>query len=93
MEKIKVSSKKVSYVDIDYRTLGDLRKEIEGYIEDYGEDARLQTYYEYSDDPCWGIFVEELETDVEYNNRMAVLERREKYERAQYEKLKAKFNP
>jgi len=93
MEKIKVYRRKEDYVNVDYSTLKEIKEEIELYIERYGEDATLQKYYEYSDDPHWGVFVEELETDYEYQIRVGNVERQEEYERKQYEKLKTKFDP
>jgi len=92
MEKIKVSRKVVGFVDLNCSTLGSIKKKIEGYIETYGEDATLQTYYEYSDDPDWGVFVKELETDPEYALRIRKKEQQEEWERLQYQILKAKFN-
>ena len=92
MDKIMVSRRKEDYADPDHKTLKKIKEEIEGYIEKYGGEATLQTYYEYSDDPYWGVFVKELESDCEYQIRMGDVKRQEEYERKHYEKLKAKFD-
>ena len=92
MDKIKVSRKKVDYVDLDYQTLGKILKDIKGYIELYGEDALLKRYYEYNEDPYWGIFTMELETDEEYAFRETRLQEQEYWERKRYEQFKYMFD-
>ena len=93
MEKIKVDRRVVDDVSLDYNTLGVIKGKIEAYIETYGEDATLQPYYEYSDDPCWGVFIKELESSYEYALRIQKKEQEEEWSRKQYVKLKAKFDP
>lgn len=91
MDKIKVPRRKEDYVGIDHSSLKDIKGLIERFIDLYGEDATLQSYYEHSDDPYWGIYVKELESDAEYAFRVSHIIENEKWERRKYEELKKKF--
>lgn len=89
---VQVTAEELSKYDLD-GSLGKLKEYIEGLIEKYGEEAVLDIWIcgEYNFD----IMVTREETDAEYEARLAResvhKEHIEKYERAQYEALKKKF--
>ena len=84
------------YLDLDYETLADARKEIDRLIAEYGETAVIKTYQESWDDTDrLGVFVDRAETDDEMAKRIAQEERYEKdqaeWDRREFDRLKAKL--
>lgn len=94
MTKQKVSKcvDSISRYDLE-GSLGNLKEYIEKLIELYGEDAEFDTWVE--GDYEFNIYAVREETDAEYEARLASesvqKQQTEKYERAQYEALKAKY--
>lgn len=82
-----------------YGTLAvDVIKELQSYIDKYGaENVRVDNdyFYSYDDNKYNVIEIQRLETDVEYNTRVAMEveyeQKREEQERKQFEALKAKY--
>lgn len=84
------------YVDMDYATLGEFRDRIDGWIKQHGHNAM----FEFQDDyDGYGrhlvLKAERLETDEEYNKRIAQEEHynkiAEERDRKEFERLKKKF--
>ncbi|MBU1082750.1 MAG: hypothetical protein KKB59_19930 [Spirochaetes bacterium] len=74
--------------------LGKLKEQVENWIKEYGEDSEID--YEYWGElKNWQLIKIALETDKQYETRIAKEEAAEesnrKYEYAQYLKLKEKF--
>ena len=70
MTKKKIMAIVDSYVDLDFITLESARKDIDGWIEQYGPDAILEYVdNDYDDGRHLVIKMGRLETDEEYNMR------------------------
>lgn len=85
-----------SNVDLKYGTLKDALKTIKSLISEYGADAEIDTHSErYDDREYLGVYITRPETDKEMAARIADEEKweavRTERERADYERLKAKF--
>lgn len=83
-------------VDIKYSTLGSALETIQRLVEKYGEKADIDTYsYAYSDTEYLYVYAEREETDEEMQRRILQEERwekrREEQEKADFERLKKKF--
>jgi hypothetical protein len=85
-------------IDIDGGTLADAAKEIQRLIEQYGADARIESYceaYSNSDKEYMHVMTPRLENDKEYNERIAQEEKWEaqrlESDRANYERLRKQF--
>lgn len=84
-------------MSLDYCTLGQIRREIDRYIEKYGEDSEIRMECE----PYCGekeyptIYHRRLETDDEYAVRLENERKQaqlvEARERKEFERLQAKF--
>jgi hypothetical protein len=85
-------------LDLDSYTLGMAMEEIQRMIAAYGENAKINSStapYSDSDKEYLYIMTPRPENDEEYNLRMEQLkkyaEQREKHERAEFQRLQAKF--
>jgi hypothetical protein len=82
-------------VDIAYVTLAAAAKEIAALIDSYGPDARIGRYTDYDGRSRLAVFVEELENDTQYANRVEYEEcreaDRERRDRKEFERLQKKF--
>lgn len=81
---------------LDYESLDSAIKMLQDLAEKYGGSAVIQkTSQPYEDYEYLGLFVSEPETDGEMKTRLArekdLKSRREAYERAEFERLSAKF--
>jgi hypothetical protein len=97
MSERKMVSKEVSSLsNPSYSKLREIKQEIESLISRFGEDAEVEERgYSYSDDKYFAVFVKVLETDQQYEERLNQearwKEQREAKERAEFERLSAKF--
>lgn len=88
-----------SSLDLEYCTLAEAKKKIEGLIAEYGENAKIYSYcdrYSNSEKEYMHVMTPRLENDQEYNTRIEQEtkseERRAVNERAEFERLSKKFN-
>ena len=80
------------YVDLDDITLRDLKADVEAWISEYGEDARLKEYTDgYDDTRSWGIYKLLPETEEEDAARLAVEKQREDWEMKEFQRLSKKY--
>ena len=93
--RIKVSTE-VGSLDVNYTSLKGVLNQVQRLIEEYGEDAIIQertTFY--NDSKYLAVFADSLESDDDYNRRIALEEaheiRIETQEKIEYERLKKKF--
>lgn len=99
--KRRMEYKEVSTLYVEYLTLDNLHKEIEGLIDIYGADAMIYKKpqpYSYDHDYYFAVCVLAPETDEQYNNRINYEENGEKLQEIrdeeEYKRLQAKFgNP
>lgn len=99
-KKISVTVEEVSPSEFEL-SLSDVQQKINDWIKQYGPDARFDWdeffSHPYSErcSPRYYIKVTRLETDIEYNNRMAeesrVQSERDARDLAEYNRLQAKF--
>jgi hypothetical protein len=83
-------------IDLEGITLNKALERIQEYVADYGDTAFIDTYqYSYDDTEYLAIYQRRLETDEEMATRIADDEKWERQsgeqDRADYERLKAKF--
>jgi hypothetical protein len=94
-EKVSVDGENIDDFE-DYISLKEVKKEVDRLIEMYGEDSRIQRDQRaYSEDTYLYVQSSRLETDDEMAYRIAKEEQRAQQrldqERAEFERLKAKF--
>lgn len=95
LERKMVSTYKASFT-VEYRTLGQILKDVKYCIAQYGADALVQNYQEmYSDSSYPAIMKMEPESDERYNKRIALETKYEEIAKqrdiAEFERLKKKF--
>jgi hypothetical protein len=94
----KTVCKRVDTIDVELVTLGNLLKEVTEAITKWGENAIVQEYQrDYSNDYSQGgIFVDDVESDVEYITRIADetrwSEQQDARDMKEFARLKAKFH-
>ena len=96
-QKKLVSVFKTSF-DPDCRSLSSIIAELQNLVQQYGEDAHIeQRDYEYSDTKYFAVLVKELETDAQFEKRIAQeaiwQKAQEARDRLEYERLQQKFGP
>lgn len=91
----KVAKVLVDYIDLDIgfggRRLDDLVKYLSELLEENPE-AFIEEYEQY-DSTYQRLYVEDIEDDETYQNRLKDIAYQEEMERQQYLRLKAKFEP
>ena len=79
----------------DQRSVRGLIEELQGYLDEYGDSARIESETDSYGDTSWFITAEELESEKEMLARVKHEEYLESHsaerERREYERLKAKF--
>lgn len=83
-------------IDINYDTLDQAIKTLQGFRDEYGGDARIEKRdYPYEDREYLAVMVQEDETDREMRRRIQQEEQQEarqvERDRQEYERLRAKF--
>jgi len=86
----------VSTLSVKYRKLSELAETIQNLIADYGPDATIdERQYDYSDDRYLAVLVKRPESDHNHKKRIEAEERwhelQEQRDKAEYERLTAKF--
>lgn len=92
----KMKRREVDTLDVDDYKLSDFLAQVQKLIARHGADALVEKkYYSYSDEQYIAVTAEFPETDQEMDARIRQEEfyaaRRAKNERAEFERLKAKF--
>lgn len=88
--------REVTSVHMDYMSLDGMIAEFQNYRNQYGAHTRIEKQeYAYEDGYYYAIMQERDETDEEMNRRISQEERwaeeRAAHERAEFDRLKAKF--
>lgn len=89
----KMVGKEMTTLSFEYCTLGDVLKQVQGYVEAYGADAYIDRHcYAYEDREYDFVMMKVPETDKEMEARIAQEEKFEKEcqerDKANYERLK-----
>ena len=91
--KIMTSTIVKDYVNLDGKSLINVIKEVQDWVVVHGEAAYLSSEQEpYDDVYRYVVRVAREETDDEFAARTERIMRQEKYERANYERLKAIYD-
>ena len=80
---------------LEHKSVRGLIEELQGYLDEYGDSARIECETDSYGDTSWFVTTEELESEEEMLARVKHEEYWEKHalerERLEYERLKAKF--
>jgi hypothetical protein len=92
MEKILVE-REVGTLDVSYVSLQDVLEEVQTLIAEHGTEATVRLEQgAYSDHYSAYVYKTELETDEEFAARQRRVVEHEQREKAEFERLKAKFS-